>query len=219
MSVFKSVFLILLASAAAVTLAQAQTPRAGTETPTDPSAASSPHQQHATAQGAKTDESVMTLASKDAANPQSFVNKAAEDGLTEVALGKMALDKSRDARVRKFGERMVQDHGKANKELAAIAKGKNLDVPRQLDAKHQSMLQELSGKSGAAFDAAYVESMSKDHDEAIALFEAAAQSTDPELAAFAKKTMPTLQEHKRLADALLASSRSAGAAGNPPGRR
>jgi len=34
------------------------------------------------------------------------------------------------------------------------------------------------------------------------LFQSETKSSDPELAAFAKKTLPTLQAHKRIADSL-----------------
>jgi putative membrane protein len=47
--------------------------------------------------------------------------------------------------------------------------------------------------------------MAKAHTKAVALFEAASQSSDPDLAAFAKKTLPTLQQHEQLANNLNAS--------------
>ena len=53
--------------------------------------------------------------------------------------------------------------------------------------------------------AAYAEHMAMDHSKAVALFQAEAASSDPELAGFAKKTLPTLQEHKQLADSLNSS--------------
>jgi len=68
------------------------------------------------------------------------------------------------------------------------------------------MVTMLSAKSGAAFDKAYADHMAKDHSKAVALFESASKSSDPELAAFAQKTLPTLQEHKQLADNLRANT-------------
>ena len=64
------------------------------------------------------------------------------------------------------------------------------------------MIDSLRSKSGADFDAAYSQHMNMDHDKAIALFEGASKSPDPEFAGFAQKTLPTLQEHKRLASTL-----------------
>ncbi len=134
--------------------------------------------------------------------PSVFVKKAALDGMTEVEAGKVALSKSQNPEIRSFAQRMVADHGKANAELATIAKAKGLPAPKELDAEHKEMLNSLSGKSGKDFDVAYAEHMNMDHSKAIALFESAAGSNDPDLAQFAKKTLPTLKEHKALAQKL-----------------
>ncbi len=153
----------------------------------------------------KPSKATLKMASQDGAVPATFVKKAALDGMTEVELGKIALSKSQDAKVRSFAQQMVADHGKANMELAALAKGKGLDVPKTLDTEHQSMVQMLNAKSGAAFDAAYSEHMSADHAKAVALFEGASKGSDAELASFATKTLPTLQEHKKMAEGMSGS--------------
>jgi putative membrane protein len=145
-------------------------------------------------------------AASKGADPQAFVEKAALDGMTEVELGKLAQQKASSAEVKQFGAQMVKDHGKANAELTSLAKPKNLTVPAKLDAKHQQMVDELKSKSGAEFDAAYAEHMQMDHSKAVDLFTAASKGSDPEIAAFARKTLPTLKEHKKMADALPSAS-------------
>src|SRR4051812_37297521 len=134
--------------------------------------------------------------------PAVFVSKAAQDGMTEVELGKVALDKSKDPKVREFAQRMVTDHGKANNELASIAKQKGIDPPKKLDTEHQDMVKKLKSQSGEAFDLEYSSHMNMDHDKAIELFEATTKSSDADLAGFAKKTLPTLKEHKQMASKL-----------------
>jgi putative membrane protein len=131
--------------------------------------------------------------------PNVFVKKAALDGMTEVEAAQLALSKTQSPEIRKFAQRMVADHGKANAELTTIAKGKGIAPPKELDAEHKAMLDHLKSKSGEAFDAAYAEHMNMDHDKAIALFEGASESSDVDLAQFAKKTLPTLKEHKSMA--------------------
>jgi putative membrane protein len=131
-----------------------------------------------------------------------FVNKAALDGMTEVEAAKIALAKSQDPAIRSFAERMVKDHGKAGAELETIAKAKGLNAPKKLDTEHQAMLDSLKAKSGQEFDHAYAEHMNMDHSKAIALFESATKSSDAELAGFAEKTLPTLRDHKQLAQKL-----------------
>ena len=135
-------------------------------------------------------------------NLPTFVSKAAQAGMTEVEAGKVALSKSKDPEIRSFAQRMVNDHGSANLELASLAKAKGIDAPRKLDAEHQAVIDSLRSKSGADFDSAYSQHMNMDHDKAIALFEGASKSTDPEFAGFARKTLPKLQEHKQLASQL-----------------
>lgn len=134
--------------------------------------------------------------------PTLFVQKAAQDGMTEVQLGKVALEKSSNPQVRDFAQRMVADHGKANMELAALAKQKGIDAPKELDAEHAAMVEKLEAQDGAAFDTEYSRHMNMDHKKAISLFEAASKSPDADLAGFAKKTLPTLKEHKQLATKL-----------------
>ena len=131
-----------------------------------------------------------------------FVGKAAQGGMTEVALGKLALAKSQDPAVQKFAQRMITDHGKANSELATLAKSKGIDAPKKLDAPHAAMVESLESKNGAAFDEAYSQHMNMDHSKAIDLFESQANGEDAELAGFARKTLPTLKEHKEMAEQL-----------------
>jgi putative membrane protein len=146
---------------------------------------------------------VSTAAAADAESAvpaaASFVNMAAQAGMTEVEAGKIALSKSQDPQIRSFAERMVSDHGKANSELASLAKAKGIDAPQRLDSEHRAMLDSLQAKSGPEFDAAYSQHMNMDHTKAIALFEGASRSADAEVAGFAQKTLPTLKEHKQLA--------------------
>ncbi|MDB6087455.1 MAG: putative outer membrane protein [Gammaproteobacteria bacterium] len=133
---------------------------------------------------------------------QSFVKQAALDGMTEVELGNVAAEKAASDDAKTFAAHMVKDHSKANDELATLAKSKNLKVPTQLDVKHRAMIDALKMKSGASFDAAYAKNMVSDHNKAISLFTKETQSSDPDLAAFATKTLPVLKEHKKMADAL-----------------
>ena len=78
------------------------------------------------------------------------------------------------------------------------------------------MVKALSAKSGSAFDADYAAHMAADHDKAIALFQSASRSSDPELAGFAKKTLPTLQKHKQMADSLSSNTRKESSAARTP---
>lgn len=240
MNTISTVTAAALLAAAAATVAVAQTP---TQANPDPSAASSPHQRQATHSGASEapamnganpgaastphQHEAMRTASKEdteaamtaGASPQTFVKMAAEDGLAEVEMAKVAMKKSSNNDVKQFAQKMEQDHQQANDQLSSIAKSKGIEVPQKLDAKHEAMVKSMGAKSGKAFDQAYAQHMAKDHSKAVALFQGASQSSDSDLAAFAKKTLPTLEEHKQLADNLNSSvgTRTASAEGKGDG--
>ena len=135
--------------------------------------------------------------------PSVFVKKAALDGMTEVEAGKVALSKSQDPAIRDFAQRMVKDHGKANTELESLAATQRRSArPSSSMPNTRKCSMRSRRKNGKDFDQAYAEHMNMDHSKAIALFESAAGSSDPDLAQFAKKTLPTLKEHKALASKL-----------------
>jgi putative membrane protein len=143
---------------------------------------------------------------KDAANmapptSESFVKKAGEANLAEVETGKLAQTKAQSPEVKKFAAQMVKDHSKAGAELQTLAQQKNLMVPKDVSAEHKAAMEKLKSKSGPEFDAAFMDQMKKDHDKAVALFTAASTSAsvDKDLQGFAKKTLPTLQEHHHMA--------------------
>jgi putative membrane protein len=139
----------------------------------------------------------------------TFMKTAAMDGMAEVEHGKLAAQNASSSDVKQFAQRMVDDHGKANTELKSLAAQKNVTLPTALDAKHKSMQDKLSKLNGAAFDSAYLAHMVSAHKEAVALFEREVKSgKDAETKAFAEKTLPTLQEHLKMAQDLSAKNRT-----------
>lgn len=132
---------------------------------------------------------------------RAFARKAAQDGLAEVELGRLAADKASSDEVKSFGRQMVDDHQKANDELKQIAQSKGIDLPADTDSGHKAKMSKLQKLSGADFDRAYVKDMVKDHKKDVKLFEKEAdKGKDPELKQFAQKTVTTLHEHHQKID-------------------
>ena len=137
-----------------------------------------------------------------------FMQAAAWGGMAEVEFGRMAQQKAHSERVKAFGRRMVEDHGKANDRLKELAKAHGFDLPKALDAEHESVRDRLEKASGAAFDRAYMLSQIQDHQKTAQLLEyeiGSGQNAD--LKSFASETLPTIFEHLRMAqdiDAMLA---------------
>lgn len=137
------------------------------------------------------------------ASDAAFVGKAAESGLAEVQMGQLAATKAQSPEVKEFGQRMVKDHTAANQQLLSIAEGKGVTPPKALDAKDAQALQKLKSESDSQFDHDYIQNQVAAHRQAVTLFEREAkESKDPALKQFAERTLPTLQEHLRLAEGL-----------------
>jgi putative membrane protein len=130
----------------------------------------------------------------------NFVTEAAQGGLMEVELGKVAAQKASSSQVKEFGQRMQKDHTKANEALKQIATTKGIKVPTALDRKHKSTVDQLSKKSGAEFDREYMKAMVDDHKEDVEKFQREAdKGDDADLKKFASEHLPILKEHLELA--------------------
>ena len=149
-----------------------------------------------------------------AAGDHAFVKEAAAGGLAEVDFGKLAKDKGSSADVKQFGERMATDHGKANDELRQWAQQKNLTLPTELDAKHKATHDRLAKLSGDAFDKAYMHEMLLDHKQDVAKFKQESRAAqDPDLKTWAAQTLPTLEDHLKMAQDTAAKVGAATATG------
>jgi putative membrane protein len=126
--------------------------------------------------------------SKLSAADKSFMMNAAKGGMMEVEMGKMAAQNGQSADVKKFGNRMVTDHSKANNELMALAKEEGVSLPgAKSPGKWKS-------------DKDYMAMMVKDHQTDLAEFQKEAQSgTDPDVKAFAAKGAKMVSTHLKLA--------------------
>jgi putative membrane protein len=139
-----------------------------------------------------------------------FVHDAALGGMTEVKLSQLALSNGDSQAVKDFAQKMVDDHGKANDELAGIASGKGMTPPATLDATHQKLVDKFGAMKGAAFDKAYWKQMSTDHKKTVALFQKEAKSgQDADIKGFAAKTLPTIQMHLKMVQDAMAGSKAA----------
>ncbi|MGF7078792.1 DUF4142 domain-containing protein [Mucilaginibacter sp. UYCu711] len=131
------------------------------------------------------------------ADDAKFAVDAANGGMTEIELSKLALERATNAKVKEFANMMVMDHSKAGDELKGIATTKNITLPAEVNEDSKKAIADLSAKkAGADFDKAYVDKMVSDHKSTVDLFEDASKNVkDPDLKAFADKTLPTIKGH------------------------
>src|SRR5688572_6573890 len=136
-------------------------------------------------------------------SPESkFLTEAVRGDLAEVKLGELAQQKGQSEGVREFGEMLVEDHSKAMKQTAELAKDLNVIPPAQPTAEQTQKHDALARLSGAEFDRQFAAEMVKGHQEEIAKYEKQAQSGDSKVAELAEELLPTLEEHLAAAQRL-----------------
>lgn len=161
--------------------------------------ATAPSSDRGTTSSAKGDN----VARADAA----FMKQAAENGHTEVEGSKLAQGKATNPKVKAFAEKMIEDHTKANAELSTLAASKGVELPAEPSMMQKGKLKLLSTADGANFDKKYADEVGvKAHEDTVKLFEkGAAEAKDPEVKAWATKTLPTLKMHLQHAKELQAA--------------
>ncbi|AOJ18984.1 DUF305 domain-containing protein [Burkholderia cenocepacia] len=124
-----------------------------------------------------------------------FVDKAGMIGKVERQASQLALDRSSNADVKAFARRMLDDHARIADELRRI--GAQKGVPVQTRMLVDPAVTALRAKDGRAFDTAYVALAGPPaHEAAIRLYETEAKDgRDPQLRAFAARTLPVLNAH------------------------
>ncbi|MEI7035312.1 DUF4142 domain-containing protein [Fulvimonas yonginensis] len=138
-----------------------------------------------------------------------FMRHAAADGLAEVQLGRIALDKASSDQVKQLAQRIVDDHTKANDRLMSIAARKQVTLPTEPMPAQKKEAARLQAMSGSAFDRAYAQSMVRDHRKAIKMFGMESQNaSDPDLKQFASSTLPVLKQHLQMAEQAAGGSSS-----------
>ncbi|WP_025762170.1 DUF4142 domain-containing protein [Dyadobacter tibetensis] len=162
------------------------------------SACNSNQNEDSTEQAEERNEEV--LDDKKLEDDSEFAVSAANGGMMEVKLGELAQTRGLSPQVKEFGKMMVEQHSKANEELKALAKEKNIALPATLGEDKQEDFEDLSMKNGKEFDKAYAEYMVDDHEEDIKAFKRAAEnSNDAELRAWAGGKVAVLEEHLAMA--------------------
>lgn len=134
---------------------------------------------------------------------REFLENAAQAGHLEVQGSQLALEKAHGADVKTFAQKMIDDHGKAGQQLAALAKGKGYEVPTEPSLMQKARLKAL-GLRDEGFDKAYADEIGVGaHEDAVTLFEKASNEVkDADIKQFAIQTLPTLQQHLQMAKAL-----------------
>ncbi|MDC7682260.1 DUF4142 domain-containing protein [Asticcacaulis sp. BYS171W] len=163
-------------------------------------ACSSPKEEAAEEASESASESVTSVydsASSSASENVDFAGRATVAGLFEIESSKLAIERTKNADLKAFAQRMVTDQTKAATELKTAITAAGLTPPKEgLDEEHANLLNDLKNAKPEEFDAKYIDAQQKAHDKTVDLFEK--ESKDGQAGPvkdFATKTMPTLQSH------------------------
>jgi putative membrane protein len=126
----------------------------------------------------------------------------------EIQAGRLAQQKGSSPEIKSYGEKLVTDHTKADDQvMAAASKAGVKPNPSSLSAHDKEMMQtekkkmdQMKQLSGAQFDAAFAQEMSRDHDHMISMLRDARRHVSPPIKELVEQTIPVLEEHKDLAD-------------------
>ena len=120
--------------------------------------------------------------------------------LAEVEAGKIASQKAQKPEVKKFAEKMVEDHGRKLEDLKGLAEKKGVAAPNQPSGEQQAMLKKLQAAAGEEFDRVYMSEMVKAHGEVLqSTRKVAREAKDADLKAAAEKSAPGTEAHLKMA--------------------
>jgi putative membrane protein len=181
----------------------------GTDSSRAATAERSPAEKPAGAPAANPDAEATMARANAADGDRGFVEKMGQANVAEAKLGELAAERAANAQVKQFARRMVSDHQKANNELAQIASKMAVQLPADLDAKHQALYDRLAKLKGAEFDREYMQAMVDGHQEVLSELERHSGGTtersvgtsgdtaraNPSVTAWAKKMVPDVRQH------------------------
>ena len=133
-----------------------------------------------------------------------FMQLAAGNGVYEVEVSRLAVQKAQRADVKAYAQMLAADHAKANEELKQLAASKRIKLSTDMPKDKQSVLDHLAGSN--SFDSDFLKQVGlSDHKKDIGLFEKqASNGTDPDIKAWAAATVPKLRAHLAQAEKLAA---------------
>jgi putative membrane protein len=150
---------------------------------------------------------------------QDFVNAAGQAGLVEIRTSEMALERAKNADLKTFAQKMIDDHKAAGEKLKAAASAAGLMAPPEtLDDFHMRRINDLVETDGDEdFDADYAALQVDAHNDAIKTFEDYSKDAEAvsQLKMFADEALPTLTAHKAEAERVRDVVTKTGAKKNP----
>ena len=157
--------------------------------------------------GSQSPANTKQAAGTDRNTDAQFATHVAQANMAEVALGKLAQEKSQSDDIKKFAQKMVDEHTKAEQDLEGIASKNNLTLPQDMSAEQKAQQDRLSQLSGAQFDRGYMRMMVMDHTRVSNALqhESRKVSANADLKDYATRMYPSVSDHLTMAKTMMAS--------------
>ncbi len=142
-------------------------------------------------------ESRNSPGAKIAKADERMMKNLAQANIAEIETGKLAQEKAAKDEVKKFGQTMVDDHTKSLGELKELAAKKGVELPTEPDTKHKATATALKALDGDNFDKQYMSMAGlSDHKKTHEMLQKVQrEAKDPDLKAYAGKTIPVVHGH------------------------
>ncbi len=180
----------------------------GTGTGTSSGTAADTGKATGAAGGSNTGTTASTASGKAlSAADRNMMRDLAYANLSEVAMAKLAQEKTSNDEVRNYAQRMIDDHSKAMDQLQQLAQAKGVQLPTAPDATHQAMEKKLRAMSGQEFDRQYMQQAGmQDHRKVHSLVaRVSTRAQDPELKTLAGNLLPNIDQHLQMAQKMRSS--------------
>ena len=131
-------------------------------------------------------------------SPDEFVREAASAGMWEIESSQLIIDRRVGGETEALARELIREHQRANDELRRVAEANRIPVTPSMTSNQRERLERLrESANNNELVERYRNMQQQAHDEAIQLFERAANNiSNPDLREYAQRTLPTLREHR-----------------------
>ena len=144
---------------------------------------------------------------------QAAMKQLAQANLAEIKAGQMGAAKAQHPDVKKFAQKMADDHQILLNDLKSLAKSKDVALPQDVNARDFAGMKILEHASAGDFDKKYMDEMVKDHEKDLqAAQNFAAKAKDAQFKSAVQHASAKIQEHLSLAKSI--AGRLSAAAGS-----
>ena len=135
------------------------------------------------------------------------MKQLAQANLNEIEAGKAAASKASSPDVKKFAQKMVDDHTQMLADLKTLAQQKGVALPESASLKDMAQMKLMERSSGAEFDKKYMDEMVKDHQkDAKDTQDLVSKAKDPDFKSAVQKASTKINEHLQLAQRISGAS-------------